>query len=210
MNRRNFQHSLAALGLCLLLTPALAQVAGKDYLHVSPPQPAGVAGKVEVIEFFSFACAHCMALEPQLAKWRAAHASDVAFRRVHVSFGRPEWAALARMYATLHAMGLSDQLDAKVFDAIHKSHVKLADEKTRIEWLSRQGVDPKKYNDVSRSFGVDAVAKRAEQLSEAYKVISVPSLYVDGRYEVQATSLEELMKNTSLLVAKARADKARK
>lgn len=204
-NRRNL---LAAAAVLLILAPnASAQVAGKDFIPLSPPQPGGSHGQVEVIEFFSFACPHCGALEPHLKKWRAAQPKDVVFRRVPVSFGRPEWAALGRLYITLNAMGLSDKLDGAVFDAIHKDHLKLADEKVRDDWLARHGVDVKKFHDTWRSFGVDSMAKRADQLTGAYKVTEVPSLFVNGRYLVQGPTLEGLLKNTDLVVAKARADK---
>jgi thiol:disulfide interchange protein DsbA len=208
MNRRNF---VIAAALCNVVSPqAWAQVAGKDYSLLSSPQPSGVGGKVEVIEFFSFACPHCMELEPHLAKWRAAQPKDVAFRRVPVSFGRPDWATMARMYLTLNALGLSDKLDAKVFDAIHKERVNLGDEKTRDAWLTKQGVDLRKYGDTLRSFAVESMMRRSEQLSQSYKVTSVPSLYVDGRYAVEGTSLEGLLKTTGLLIAKVRTEKAGK
>jgi thiol:disulfide interchange protein DsbA len=210
MNRRNCLQVLAALAPgSLLASGVLAQVAGKDYIALSPPHPGGSNGQVEVIEFFSFACPHCKELEPFIQKWRAAQPKDVVFRRVPVSFGRPDWTALARVYVTLSTMGLADKLDGPIFDAIHKNHVNLSEEKTRGEWLVKQGVDLRKYNDASRSFGVDSLVKRAEQLTQSYKVTSVPSLYVDGRYAVEATSLEGLLKNTDLVVAKARAEKAR-
>lgn len=205
MNRRKV---LIAFAGCAMFAPAaLAQVAGKDYELLSPPQPARANGQVEVLEFFSFACPHCMQFEPALGKWRAAKPGDVAFRRVPVAFGRPEWAALARMYLTLSTMGLADKLDMRIFEAIHHGHVHLSEEKIRGEWLAKQGVDLKKYNDTSRSFGVESMVKRAEQLTHEYKVTSVPSVYVDGRYLVQGDSFEQLMKNTDLLVAKARGEK---
>ena len=202
MNRRHF-----ALALCSFLTPpVLAQIAGKDYTLLTPPQPGGARG-VEVIEFFSFACPHCMQLEPLLQKWRAAQPKDVVLRRVPVGFGRPDWAALARMYVTLGTIGMADKLDEKIFAAIHLGRVNLADEKIREDWLARQGVDLKKYRDSSRSFGVESLMKRTEQLTRDYKVTSVPAIYVDGRFAVQATSFEELLRNTDLLVAKVKAEK---
>jgi thiol:disulfide interchange protein DsbA len=209
MNRRTWL-GLAAFTLSTFVAAgASAQVPGKDYNALSPPQPVSAHG-VEVIEFFSFACPHCMQLEPLLQKWRATLPKDVSFHRVPVGFGRPDWSALARMYITLGAIGMGGKLDDKVFAAIHTEHVNLGDEKTRSQWLARQGVDLKKYEDASRSFGVEALAKRADELTHAYKVTSVPSLYVDGRFEVQGTSHEELLKNVDLLIAKARAEKAKK
>ena len=206
MNRRNWLQIAALAPTSLLVPAAHAQVAGTHYNALAVPMaPAGKG--IEVIEFFSFACPHCLQMEPLIQNWRGQLPKDVEFRRVPVSFGRPDWAALARMYLTLASMGLADKLTMPIFNAVHAERVNLADDKTRADWLAKQGVDLKKYNDAGRSPALAAAVKRAEQQTEDYKVASVPSLYVDGRYEVQGTSYEGLLANTDLVVAKARAEK---
>ena len=168
MNRRNTLKLFA--GAALVCATGLVNAQGPAFTTLNPAQPGGTNGQIEVIEFFSYACPHCYNFDPLLAKWRAGQKKDIVFQRVPVSFGRPEWAALGRLNITLNAMGLSDKLDPKVFDAYHKDRVKLEDEKTRNDWLAKQGVDVKKFNDTWRSFGVDSLAKRAEMLSASYKV----------------------------------------
>ena len=74
MNRRSFSVTLlsaaaATAAAALVPTgPAFAQagpVEGKDFTRVeTPQQPNVAAGKVEVLEFFSYACPHCSAFEP--------------------------------------------------------------------------------------------------------------------------------------------------
>ena len=92
MNRREFSARLAATGFGALATtllagPALAQgapVEGKQYTKVEPPVPPIVAGKIEVLEFFSYACPHCNAFEPTLAAWAKKLPADVALDRKSV------------------------------------------------------------------------------------------------------------------------------
>ena len=51
---------LAALSLTLL--PAIqahAQTQGRDFSVVEPAVPTDSAGKIEVLEFFSYGCSHC-------------------------------------------------------------------------------------------------------------------------------------------------------
>ena len=65
MNRRLFSAALLSAGAAgAALAPleaALAQAAasgpveGRDYTKLEPPQPPGAAGKIEVLEFFSYA-----------------------------------------------------------------------------------------------------------------------------------------------------------
>ena len=217
MLRRSLFKLFIASALAMAAPLSFALDVGKDFTLIQPAQPGGTNGQVEVIEFFSYGCSHCGALEPKLTKWRAAQDKDVVFRRVPVSFGRPEWAALGRVYFTLNAMGLSDKLDAKVFEGIHKEYLKLADEKVRNEWVTKQGVDVKKFNDTWRSFGVETQVRRAEQMAEAYRVQSVPALIVDGRYMPTDSGVKgedaghtRVLVNTDQLIAKVRAEKPKK
>lgn len=217
MLRRNLLKLLAASALITAAPFSFALEAGKDYTLLQPAQAGGTNGQIEVIEFFSYGCPHCSAFDPKLTKWRAAQGKDVVFKRVPVSFGRPEWAALGRLYLTLNAMDLSDKLDSKVFEGVHKEYLKLNDEKVRNEWLTKQGVDVKKFNDTWRSFGIETAARRAEQMTETYRVQGVPMLVIDGKYiptdsgvQGEEAGHSRVLVNAEQLVAKARSEKPKK
>ena len=60
---------LFAALLCLLAAPAFAQVQGQDYQLLTPAQPTSSPDKVEVVEFFSYACPHCAAMAPRIEEW---------------------------------------------------------------------------------------------------------------------------------------------
>ena len=62
----------------MLAAPAYAQVQGQDYQLLTPPQPTATPDKVEVIEFFSYGCPHCYALQPQVVKWAAELPANVS------------------------------------------------------------------------------------------------------------------------------------
>lgn len=192
MNRRTLLQALAAAGLLHTL-PAAAQAAfvpkkgpEGDYVDIVPPQPGGTGGKIEVLEFFSYMCPHCHDFEPRLQPWVKKLPPDVSFQKVPVSFGNPQWVAPARLFLTLRALGLNEKLDAKVFQAIHGQRVNFSDEKVRNDWLAKEGVDVKKFNDTWRSFGVESQMKRADQLTRDYKVPGVPALAVNGRWLLNA------------------------
>ncbi|HSD37035.1 MAG TPA: thiol:disulfide interchange protein DsbA/DsbL [Rhodocyclaceae bacterium] len=217
MLRRSLFKLLIA-SACIAAAPlSFALDAGKDYTLLQPAQPGGANGQIEVIEFFSYGCPHCSAFDPKLSKWRAAQSKDVVFKRVPVSFGRPEWAALGRLYITLNTMGLSDKYDSKVFDGVHKEYLKLQDEKVRNDWLTKEGIDVKKFNDTWRSFGVETQMRRADQMAETYRVQGVPMLIVDGKYiptdsgvQGEEAGHSRVLVNADQLVAKARAEKPKK
>lgn len=211
MDRRTTLKALAA-GIALANAPfALAALqAEKDYTLISPPQPGGVNGQIEVLEFFSYGCPHCHEFDPLLTNWRKTLPADVVFRRVPVSFGRPEWGTLGRLYLTLAALGLADKLDPAVFDAVHNLRIPLHNEAKRNEWLAKQGVDVNKFNNTWKSFGVDSQSKRAEQQAETFKVNGVPTLAIDGRYFAgNNEGFPAMLRNADGLIAMVRADKAK-
>jgi len=143
MNRRL---CVLRLGAALLTVPtwqAWAQGSaptglreGKDYLALRTPAPTDVpAGKVEVLEFFSYNCPHCAALEPSLEAWSKKLPADAVLRRVPVPFiGDAE--VKQRLYYTLEAMGKLGELHGKVFDAIHRQRINLSGEKATLDWLA--------------------------------------------------------------------------
>ena len=54
------------------------------------------------------------------------------------------------------------------------------------EWLTKNGIDRKKFDETYKSFGVQTKVKRAAQLSAAYQLEGVPMLAVQGKYTVSA------------------------
>lgn len=199
---RFFKYTLACV---LLLTGSIAAMAQTPaYQTIRPAQPGGQNGQIEVLQFFSYECPHCGELEPKLEKWLPSLGKDVVFKRVPVSFGRPDWAMLAKIYLTLSAMGLADRLDAEMFRAIQSDHIRMTNEQARNLWLTQHGVDVRKFDDTMRSFGVSIMVKRAEQQSENYSITGVPSIAVNGKYLVTGTGTQTLATVDSL-IAKERA-----
>ncbi len=198
---------ILAILLCVLAAPAFAQVQGEDFQLLSPPQPAANPDKVEVIEFFSYGCPHCYALQPHIAKWVAELPANVTFVRVPVSFNRREWGQLSRAYYALEATGDLARLDDALFEGIHKEQKPLFDEDSLAAWAGEHGVDAGKFRAAFQSPGVSAQAMRAEQLSRAYKVNSIPRLFVDGKYVVLGKTHEEMLKIARQLVDKSAAER---
>ena len=174
------------LGALLALSAAAAlgaAQAGKDYTLVDPPQPTDVAGKVEVIEFFSYACPHCNHLEPDLEAWARKLPPNVVLHRIPVTFGRTEWVSLAKLHLALETLGEGDRLAGKVFHAVHEEHFSLTNADNCADWAVRQGIDRQKFLDVYNSFGVQTKLQRANMKAQTYAIDGVPSLIVDGRFK---------------------------
>jgi thiol:disulfide interchange protein DsbA len=160
---------------------AAAQVAGKDFQLINPPQPTESGNKIEVIEFFSYACPHCHSLQPSLATWLKRKPADVEFRRIPAVF-QDNWIPFARIFYTLDAMGLVDKLHHDVFAAIHDQRVRLQEPKVLFDWVASKGVDKQKFIDTYNSFSVQSRTQRATDVTRRYNVPFTPAIVVDGRY----------------------------
>jgi len=134
-----------------------------------------------VIEFFWYGCPHCYHLEADVNKWAKSLPADVEFKRIP-AYPSEAWGEAARIFYTLEAMGLLDKYHDKVFDAIHKDNINLINKKIRDQWLAKNGIDPAKFDQVSKSFTVASNLQRDKQMTMNYKVDGVPRLVVGGKY----------------------------
>ncbi|MBC7455304.1 MAG: thiol:disulfide interchange protein DsbA/DsbL [Massilia sp.] len=180
---RFLQFAVAAIGL--VVSTAFASPAdpklGVEYVQLASPQPVQAVGKkVEVIEFFMYHCPHCNVLEPFIADWVKKQGNKILFKRIHMPSGAndPE----AHLYLTLEAMGKLDELHVKVFKAIHVDRLRMNSDAVVMDWVSKNGIDKAKFTDAWNSFGVMTKMKRLPQILGNYKVESVPTLVVDGRF----------------------------
>lgn len=197
-----FVSALIAPGLGLAAEPQ----AGRDFKVVNPPLPTP-KGKIEVVEFFSYGCPHCSAFHPLISQWAAKLPKDVSLRRSPVTFNRPAWALLSRLYFALDTTGDLAKLDGAVFAAIHEQRMVFRNDQDVTSWAATKGADAKKLGDALNSFSMQSRVLRADQDAAAAHIGGVPSLLVDGRYLISseaAASFEELLKLTDAVIAKAR------
>ncbi len=183
IQRRELAAGLLAAGALSLAPATFAQKAGTDFRVLAQPAPVDApAGKIEVVEFFWYNCPHCNAFEPQLEAWSKKLPADVVLRRVPVAF-REDFVPQQRLFYALEAMNRMD-LHAKVFDAIHKERQALGRDDAILAWAQKAGLDRAKFQELFASFSVQAKARRAAQLQDAYRVEGVPALGVAGRFYV--------------------------
>jgi len=177
------------------------------------PPLASPKDKIEVIEFFSYGCNHCNDFHPLISQWAAKLPKDVSFRRVPVSFNRPEWARLSRIYYALEATGDLAKLDTAVFIAIHEQRMAFKTDEAVVAWAAGKGIDGKKFGDAMASFSMQSKVQRADQDATAARISGVPSLAVDGKFLINneaASSYEDLLRITDTVIAKARLERKAK
>ncbi len=203
------------LALCALLpmalatpAPASAQQEGTGFRTLTPAQPTSTPDKIEVIEFFSFACPHCNEFYPLLSTWLAKQPKDVVLLRVPVGFNRTAWQNLQRAYYALQATGDLARLEGELFKAIHEEHRQLVDEPSLADWVGAHGGNSEKFTAAYTSFGVNNQTVQADTMAEKYGVDAVPTMTVNGQYAARGDTFAEILSNTDKLIARVRAEHA--
>ncbi len=167
---------------------------GVEYVTLAQPQPVQATGKkVEVIEFFMYHCPHCNALEPQLEQWVKKQGDNIVFKRVHLPSSGPNDPE-AHLRLTLEALGKAEEFQAKVFKAWHVDHLRLNTDAAIIDWASKNGLDRNKFLEAWNSFGVTTKLRRLPQITSDYKVDSVPTIVIDGKYQTSPATVYNSVK----------------
>jgi thiol:disulfide interchange protein DsbA len=161
---------------------------GVNYDPVVPEQPTSVEpGKVEVIEFMWLGCPHCYALEPTFLAWLKSKPAYIVFVRVPVAWDPPH-RAHAQLFYTLTALGRPELVE-KAFDTIQLQRNPLigANDEASLRlgqaWAAQQGVSAADFANAWNSAAVSSELLRAEDLVLRYRVQTVPSVVINGKYK---------------------------
>ncbi len=193
---------LASL-LCALSSAAWADTnwkEGEQYFLVLPAQPTSVAaGKVEVVEVFSYACPACNLFYPIIDKLKASLPAKVEWRFLPASWHTEEdWKVFQRAYFAALSLGIAERTHDKIFDAVWKTHeLAILDPATnRIKdplpslaevakyYESLAKLKPGEFLDAAHSFSVDAKMREADAQIREYQVDETPSVIVNGKYRL--------------------------
>jgi thiol:disulfide interchange protein DsbA len=191
----------ALVAASLIASTAFASPAdpknGVEYVTLSAPQPVQATGKkVEVIEFFMYHCPHCNAFEPSLEQWVKKQGDNIVFKRVHMPSTGPNDPE-AHLYLTLEAMGKAEEMQTRVFKAIHVDRVRLNSDAAIIDWATKNGLDRNKFLDAWNSFGVQTKLRRLPQILNNYKIDGVPTVVVNGQYVTSPAQVYNSVKSTN-------------
>jgi len=211
MNRRTALKQLVALGaLASPIAGALAEQEG--FTVINPAQPTDDPARIEVIKFFHYGCPHCADLAPLIEPWAKAQPKDVNFRHVPVQWNNPQLQGLARLYYTAEVTGELDALHLQVFQAVQKEKRPLHTEDGVREWVTGKVADVARFMETYKSFGVQSMLQRGNQVAAAMKISGVPTLVVDGKYLTSSSIAgghKGAIKMLDQLIARVRSERSK-
>jgi len=213
------------LALAILSLPAAARATtwteGVQYARITPAQQTTVpAGKVEILEVFSYGCPACNALQPVMDKLRRALPANAQLAFLPAAFNPSEdWPMFQRAYFAAQALGIAERTHQAMYDAVWKSGElgiivpgtnRLKSPLPSIADAARfyarvAGVEAQQFLAMANSFGIDSKIRGADAQISAMHVDSTPTLIVNGKYRVirdELKSNDELIELVRYLVTK--------
>jgi thiol:disulfide interchange protein DsbA len=175
---------IALCWLALTLAPlsAGAQPVKRDVdYRVIAQQPVESGERIEVLDFFFYACPYCNELLPHLERWLKRKPADVVFRHVPV-VRHDSWAPLAKTYYTLEALGELERLHAAAYRGYHVEDLAMSQENVIAEWAEKHGLNREKFMAIYRSDATRQKVELARKMTMDYDIQGTPSIVVDGRY----------------------------
>lgn len=160
-------------------------VEGEHYQLIDDPRRVR-GDRIEVMEFFSYACVHCYNFDPILEDWVEARSAEVSFTRMP-AVASEYWRLLARAYYTLEELDALEARHMAFFRAIHESRMTFPTPESIFDYAEEQGLDRQAFESAYRSTPVNASINRADQMARRMKVSAVPTIVVQGKYIVRTT-----------------------
>ncbi|HUQ10331.1 MAG TPA: thiol:disulfide interchange protein DsbA/DsbL [Steroidobacteraceae bacterium] len=215
--------TLALVAAATFAPEAMAQLKwqpGKHYTIIPAQRTQVPAGKVEVMEVFSYGCPACNQFRPVMKQLIAGLPKNAQMVYLPASWQAAEnWPTFQRAYLTAASLGVADKAHEAMYDAIWTTgELGIADAQTRqlkkvlpsIADIARfyektTGVKQAAFVTASKSFGVDLKIKQAEEQIKAMGILSTPTLVVAGKYRVNNEAfknVDDIIEMVSFLVAK--------
>lgn len=157
---------------------------GTNYVKVVPAQPTAVEpGKVEVVEVFWYGCGHCFALDPSVESWRSKGKPAYAeFTRVPAMWNETT-RMHARLFYTTELLGKLEELHTPIFREINVKGNALNTVEKITAFFKEHGVSSDDFQKAFSSFAVENKLQRADFLNRRYRIESVPTVIVNGKYK---------------------------
>jgi protein dithiol oxidoreductase (disulfide-forming) len=197
-------------------------VEGTNYVVLDQPQPTTVpAGKVEVMEVFSYACPFCDKFQPVIHALERSLPPNAQMVFLPAAFNSTEdWPMFQRAYFAAESLGIANRTHQAMYDAVWKTG-ELAIEDPATNRLKRPlpsledaaryyskltGVNPQKFLAVARSFGVETQMREADAQITSMQIPGTPCIVVAGKYRIVMESLgspDDIISVVKFLVSKA-------
>lgn len=168
---------------------------GNHYIVVAENKTA----KAEVREYFSYYCPACRSFEAYLPEIKKSLPATVPLKKTHVDFMRNTTAdiqfMLSKALIIAEKTGIADNFSPAMFGYLQTRRAKINSEKDVRSVFVLSGGDGAIFDKSINSFSIVSTAKRNKKLQDILstkrQLKSVPTLVVNGKYLINAKSLNQ-------------------
>ena len=194
------------LGVSAVIAAGAEYREGTHYRQLPIAVETADAGKIEVVEVFSYACIHCYTLEPVLAAWQRTLADDVVLRRLPLV--SPRLLPLAQAYFTAEALDVIKAIHLPLFEAIHEHGIDMTQPRYIRRLFEREAqVTEEDFQRTFESFGVRSRVRQADAQARSFRITATPTLVVNGRYIAETSAaggMQNMLRVVDYLVEQER------
>jgi thiol:disulfide interchange protein DsbA len=186
-------------------------VEGEHYTLIDDPRRIR-GDKIEVMEFFSYGCIHCYNFDDEIEAWAAERQDTVNFKQTP-AVANELWRNFGRAYYTMETLGILEDGHTLMFKQVHDARRNLQTAEDIADVLAINGVTEETFISTFEDRDTEQKLVRADQMARRYKVATVPSLVVHGKYHVRVNGsigFSRMLDVAEFLVQKELAEKAGK
>ena len=160
-------------------------IEGEHYLLIEEPRRIR-SDKIEVMEFFGYACVHCYNFDPILAEWAQNKGDSIKFIQTP-AISSEYWRLLGRNFLTYQELGEHEKYHTPFFRAIHDGGRAFTDQESLSEFYEQLGGEKQAYINAFNSVGVASELSKADSMARRLKVAMFPSIVIQGKYLVRTS-----------------------
>ena len=176
--------------LLLVVFPVSAQEhshGGPSYSQIKPALPTQSGDRIEIVEIFWYGCSHCFSFEPHIKAWLKSKPEDVVFRQVPGVLNS-RWAVHAKGFFAAQKMGALEKFHSPLFNALHVNRRNIFTRDSLIDFAAEAGLDKDEFARHYDSNETEVKMKQAFLMARDARITGVPSLIVNGRNLISASS----------------------
>jgi thiol:disulfide interchange protein DsbA len=181
---------------------------GAEYVTIAgPAHRLSDAGKVEVVEVFSYGCIHCAHFAPIADEMRKQLPAGVVFKLMPAAFN-DEWLPYARAFYAAQKLGVVNQTHLELFKAKFDDHYPVSTLDELADFYASHGVNREEFLRIASSEEVTAQIRRDAALVQQWQVDGTPTIVVNGKYRsANIKTLDQLSAMTQWLAKRELAGK---
>lgn len=141
----------------------------------------------EVVEYFSFSCPGCYAIEPTI-KALVETRPNLTLRQVHMPFGGAKAKFSQKAFVLMTLLNAQEHRDS-IFHRIHVKRNTFDSEDEIIDFFQSLGFERSQLETVLSSFAADTMVRKMNQEAVTNQIRSVPTIIVNNTYQVNVRAV---------------------